>query len=154
MIFILLFCFSEEITQMEKAKFGEYCQVSFHEHRVLTSPLILLPAETSHHIWLPRDCPLRLYAISCFLRRLLCLVNSFLQRLSVWFSFLLRVLAGSRIMQAVSAVSHFFKTIVLTGSRISRTVSAGSHFFQTIVLTGSRISRTVSAEAKYDGQSL
>ena len=52
MIFILLFCFSEEITQMEKAKFGEYCQVSFHEHRVLTSPLILLPAETSHHIWL------------------------------------------------------------------------------------------------------
>ena len=38
-----------------------------------------LPAETVRCIWLPP----RLSAISCFLPRLLCLVNSFLQKLSV-----------------------------------------------------------------------
>ena len=43
-----------------------------------------LPAETVRYIWLPP----RLSRISCFLQRLLCLGNSFLQRLSVWFSFL------------------------------------------------------------------
>ena len=37
-----------------------------------------LPAETVRHIWLPPRLP----AISCFLPRLLCLGNSFLQRLS------------------------------------------------------------------------
>ena len=88
-----------------------------------------LPAETVGHIWL---LP-RLSTISCFLPWLLCLVNSFLQRLSVWFCFLLRVSAGSR---------------------ITRTVSAGRHFSWTVVSAGSRRSRTVSAEAKYDGQSL
>ena len=88
-----------------------------------------LPAETVHHIWLP----LRLSGISCFLLRLLCLVNSFLQRLSVWFSFLPRLSAGSR---------------------ITRTVSAGSHFSWRVVSAGSKRSRTVSAEAKYDRQSL
>ena len=46
-----------------------------------------LPAETVCHIWLPP----RLSAISCLLPRLLCLVNSSLQRLSVWFSFLPRL---------------------------------------------------------------
>ena len=71
--------------------------------------------------------------VSCFLLRLLCLGNSFLQRLSVWFSFLPRVLAGSRIRW---------------------TVSAGSHFSWMVVSAGSKRSQTVSAEAKYDGQSL
>ena len=89
--------------------------------------MILL--ETVHHIWLPP----RLSTISCFLLRLLCLVNSFLQRLSRWFCFLPRVSAGHRITQ---------------------TVSAGSHFSWTVISAGSKRSQTVSAEAKYDGQSL
>ena len=63
-----------------------------------------LPAETVCHIWLPP----RLSVISCFLLRLLYSVNSFLQRLSVWFCFLPRLWAGSRITQIVSAGSHFF----------------------------------------------
>ena len=88
-----------------------------------------LPAETVCHIWLPP----RLSAISCFLPRLLCLENSYLQRLSEWFSFLPRVSAGSR---------------------ITRTVSAGSHFSWTVVSAGRKRSQTVSAEAKYDRQSL
>ena len=88
-----------------------------------------LPADTVRRIWLPP----RLSAISCFLPRLLCLVNSFLQRLSMWFSFLPRVSAGSK---------------------IARTISAGSHFSWTVVSAGSKRSRTTSAEAKYDGQSL
>ena len=71
--------------------------------------------------------------ISCFLPRLLYLVNGFLQRLSVRFCFLPRVSAESRITQ---------------------TVSAGSHFSWTVVSAGSKRSRTVSADAKYDGQSL
>ena len=87
------------------------------------------PAETVRHIWLP----LRLSPISCFMPWLLCLENSFLQRLSVWLSFLPRVSAGSRITQ---------------------TVSAGSHFSWTVVLAGSKRSLTVLVEAKYDGQSL
>ena len=82
-----------------------------------------LPSETARHIWLP----LRLSVISDVLSRLLCLVNSFLQRLSVCFSFL---------------------PIVSTGSRITRTVSAGSHFSWTVVSAGSKRSRTVSEEAK------
>ena len=101
------------------------------------------PAETVCHIWLPP----RLSAISCFLPRLFCLVNSFLQRLSVWFSFLPRVLAGSRITRTVSVG-------VSAGSRITRTVSAGSHFSWMVVSAGSKRSPTVSAEAKYEGQSL
>ena len=88
-----------------------------------------LPAETVRHIWLPP----RLSAISYFLQRLLCSVNRFLQRLSVRFSFLPRVSAGSR---------------------ITRIVSAGSNFSWTVVSSGSKRSRTVSAKAKYDGQSL
>ena len=88
-----------------------------------------LPAETVRHIWLPPS----LSAIPCFLPRLLCLGNSFLQRLSVWFSFLPRDSAGSI---------------------ITRTVSAGSHLLWTVVSAGRERSRTVSAEAKYDIQSL
>ena len=42
-------------------------------------PQFSFPAETVRHIWLPP----RLSAISCFLPRLLCSGNSFLQRLSV-----------------------------------------------------------------------
>ena len=86
-----------------------------------------LPAETVRHNWLP----LRLSAISCFLPRLLCLGNSFLQRLCD--------LASCQ---------------VSAGSRITQTVSAGSHFSWTVVSAGSKRSWTVSAEAKYDGQSL
>ena len=88
-----------------------------------------LPAETVGHIWLPP----RRSTITCFLQRLLYLVNSFLQRLYVWLCFLPRLSAGSRIAQ---------------------TVSAGSHFSWTVVSTESKRSRTVSGEAKYDGQSL
>ena len=68
-------------------------------------------------------------AISSFLPRLLCLVNSFPLTLSVGFSFLSRVSAGNR---------------------ITWTVSAGSHFSWRVVSAGSRRSWTVSAEAKYD----
>ena len=85
-----------------------------------------LPAETVRHIWLPP----RLSAISFFLPRLLCLVNSFLQRLSVWFSFLPGVSAGSR---------------------VTRTFSAGSHFSWMVVSAGRKRSWTVLVEAKYDG---
>ena len=72
----------------------------------MPAALLLLSAETVCHIWL---LP-RLSAISCFLHRLLCLVNSFL---------LPRVLAGSRITWTVSAGSHFSWTVVSAGSRRS-----------------------------------
>ena len=91
-----------------------------------------LPAETVHHIWLPP----RLSTISCFLHGLPSLKNVFLPRLSALLCFLPRASAGSRIMQTVSAGSHFimYRSLSrkqeiadsLSGSQIWRTVSAGN----------------------------
>ena len=80
------------------------------DHRVWTSRPIHVSWENIRPVWVPP----RLSAISCFLPRLLCLVSSFLQRLSVWFSFLPRV---SRTVSLVSA-----------GSKRSRTVSAETKY--------------------------
>ena len=73
-----------------------------------------LPAETVRHIWLLQ----RLSAISCFLPRLFCLENSFLQRLS----------AGSRITQTVTAGSHFLWMEVSAGGKRSWTVVAKAKY--------------------------
>ena len=122
-----------------------------------------LPAETEHHIWLPP----RLSASSCFLLRLLHMINGFLLRLSAWFCFLLRLLAGSRVMQTVSAGSQISRTEVSAGNKryrgqSPRTVhhiwglprlSVISCFLQRLS-AGRKNSGIVSAEAKHEVQSL
>ena len=80
------------------------------------------PAETVRHIWFPP----RLSTISCFLPRLLCVINSFMHRPSTWFCFLPRLSAGSRVL----AGSHFSLAAVSAGSRITQTVSAEDKYTQ------------------------
>ena len=75
-------------------------------------------------------------AISSFLPRRLCLVNSFPLTLSVGFSFLSRVSAGNRITWTVSAGSHFSWRVVSAGSRRSWTVSAEAKSLQEAKIGG------------------
>ena len=84
---------------------------------------------------------------SCFLPRLPSAKNGFMLQLSAWFCFLLRILAGSRIVQQVLAGSNLSHTAVsagskhrsLGGSHIMRTVSAVSGNYRTRLFSVFRI---------------
>ena len=101
-----------------------------------------LPAETVHHIRLP----LRLSGISCFLPRLLCMENGFLQGMFVWFSFMPKVSAG--------AESHGQSLQETNFHGWSSRQEARDHGQSERKPNSCKRSWTVWAEARYDGQSL